>query len=168
MATPEQPGYDAFSALITEQLEEERARKQSLEQRGLAVVTSSGTLVALLFALAALVTKPETFRLTTESKTHLGWAVVAFAVAGVLGIFTNKPLKYEEPSTAWLRSLTSVTIWNQADAVTATRRAAQSRVNAIASFRRKNVQKVRLLTTAITFEVVGVGLVAIGVVNIFG
>lgn len=167
MAAREQVGHHAFSALISEQLEEERARKQSLEQRGLAVVTSSGTLVTLLFALAALVTKPETFQLPPDSKKYLAVAVGAFAIAGVLGIFTNKPLRYEEPSTDWLRSLTAPTIWNNASEAIAARRAAESRVNTIDSFRSKNVQKVRLLAFAIGLEVVAVGLVAAGVATLF-
>jgi hypothetical protein len=164
----QQPGHESFSALVVEQLSEERVRKQSLEQRGLAVVTSSGTLVTLLFALAALVTPPENFALSNESKVYFGAAVAAFALAGVLGIFTNKPLQYAEPSVDWLRSLTTPPIWDQASTSIASRRATESRINSIDSFRKKNVLKVRLLTAAITCELGGVALVAGGVIALFG
>lgn len=39
---------------MKEQLTEERARKSSLEQRGIAVTTSAGAIVTLLFGLTAL------------------------------------------------------------------------------------------------------------------
>ena len=46
-------GSSVYSDYIAEQVSREDARKESLERRGLAVVTSAGAFVALLFGLAA-------------------------------------------------------------------------------------------------------------------
>jgi hypothetical protein len=54
-------GGPIYVELLKERLQEERAHKTSLEQRGLSVITSSGTLVTLLFALAAVVTASKSF-----------------------------------------------------------------------------------------------------------
>jgi hypothetical protein len=43
-----------YGPLINAQVEDEQARKTSLEQRGLAVITTSGVLVSLLFGLGAI------------------------------------------------------------------------------------------------------------------
>ena len=47
-------GRAIYSDYIKEQLDAQEARKISLEQRGLAVITTSGVLVTLLFGLTAL------------------------------------------------------------------------------------------------------------------
>ncbi|HEX8117309.1 MAG TPA: hypothetical protein VF521_08555, partial [Pyrinomonadaceae bacterium] len=49
-------GYAAYGDFIKDELEAQDKRKASFEQRGLAVITTSGALVTLLFALAALST----------------------------------------------------------------------------------------------------------------
>lgn len=160
-------GFEPYEALITGLLSEERDRKTSIEQRGLAVVTSSGTLVTLLFALAALVTEAEGIRLPETSRRLLVAAVVLFVAAGILGIFTNKPLRYAEPGTDWLRKLTVPKVWDYTTAPLAARRAAEARVASIESFRDKNKEKVRLLTAAITAQVIAVSALAVAVMVVF-
>ncbi len=160
-------GFEPYEALITALLNEERQRKQSIEQRGLSVVTSSGTLATLLFALAALVTKSDTFRLPESVKPFLIIAIVSFSAAGILGIFTNKPLRYAEPGTEWLSKVTAPSVWDGTTRGLAARRSAEARVNSIISFRDKNKEKVQLLTAAVSFQVVAVSALAIAVVQVF-
>lgn len=160
-------GYELLQTLISDQLAEERARKQSLEQRGLAVITSSGTMVTLLFALAALVTNDDDFVISGSSKFLLAGAATSFSVAAVLAIFIQKPLLYQEPGIRWLRTVTSASVWDTVSATTASRRAAEARVNSIESFRQKNLQKVRLLTAALSFEAAAIAFVVGTVATIF-
>jgi hypothetical protein len=68
---------DAYTALIIEQLAEERSRKTSLEQRGISVITSSGALVTLLFGLAALTTKPQGYQVPDGATFSFILALVA-------------------------------------------------------------------------------------------
>ena len=58
-ATKEPKGRAVYGEYIKEQLNAQEARKNSLEQRGLAVITTSGALVTLLFGLTALTCRSE-------------------------------------------------------------------------------------------------------------
>lgn len=64
-------GFQPYQELLVGLLAEERERKKSIEQRGLSVVTSSGTLATLLFALAVLVTGSKGFQLPGSSRQLL-------------------------------------------------------------------------------------------------
>jgi hypothetical protein len=134
-----------------------------LQQRGLAVVTSSGTLVTLLFAIGAVAIEATDFTLPELAKVLFALALVAFAIAGIFGILANRPDYYEEVDTAWLRKAMSPVAWNYNNLALAKRRTSEARVKSIDSFREKNQQKVKLLTRAIGSEVAAVGLVAVGV-----
>ena len=129
----------------------------------MAVVTSSGTLVTLLFAIGAVATEATDFTLPGPSKVLFGLALVAFAVAGIFGILTNRPDFYEEVDAAWLRKTLSPIAWNYDDVALGKRRASEARVKSIESFRERNPHKVNLLTKAIAAEVAAVVLVAAGI-----
>src|SRR4051812_49050206 len=73
------PGAPVYADYIAEQVVREDARKESVERRGLAVVTTSGALATLLFALAALSTKANDFHLSGWSEFFLALAVVALS-----------------------------------------------------------------------------------------
>lgn len=91
IATPAGP---EFAAYVSEQLEAEEKRRTSLEARGLAVITTSGTVVTLLLALAALVTKSQDFQLPESAQPWVITAVVSFVAAAALGIAANAPQLY--------------------------------------------------------------------------
>lgn len=55
-APPVSQGTSVYSDFLAGELAAQDARKASFEQRGIAVVTTAGTLVTLLFGLAALST----------------------------------------------------------------------------------------------------------------
>jgi hypothetical protein len=73
---PSKPGAE-YSAFLKDLVEAEEKRNTGMETRGLAVVTSSGTLVTLLLGLAALVTRVQQAKLP-------GLALGAAAVAAAL------------------------------------------------------------------------------------
>jgi hypothetical protein len=83
-----------YAEYVAQLLAGQEARKASLEQRGLSVVTSSGTLVTLLFGLVALLTKGASYRLPTKTHGWLATSLTLFVIAAVLGVFTNLPLRY--------------------------------------------------------------------------
>ncbi len=127
------------------------------------MVTSSGTLVTLLFAIGAIATEATDFRLPGHAKVIFSLALVAFAVAGIFGILTNRPDFYEEVDAAWLRKTLSPVAWNYDNIALARRRTSEARVKSIESFRERNPHKVNLLTWAIASEVAAVVLVALGI-----
>lgn len=126
-------------------------------------MTSSGTLVTLLFAIGAIATEATDFTLPGHAKVIFTLALVAFAVAGIFGILTNRPDFYEEVDAAWLRKTLSPVAWNYDNIALARRRTSEARVKSIESFRERNPQKVNLLTWAIASEVAAVVLVALGI-----
>lgn len=134
-----------------------------MQQRGLAVVTSSGTLVTLLFAIGAVATETTDFTLPGLAKVFFALALVAFAAAGIFGILTNRPNFYEEVDAAWLRKTLSPVAWNYDNLALGKRRASEARVKSIESFREKNPGKANLLTYAIASEVAAVVLIAMGI-----
>lgn len=70
-------------------------RKASLEQRGINIITASGALVTLVFAVSAIVTKSTTFKFFRGWEHWLLVAALAFFVgASIGGIITNRAYRY--------------------------------------------------------------------------
>jgi len=82
--------YDFLEKLIAEQDQ----RKDSLERRALAVITTSGTLVSLLFGLVSVLTKAEHFSLPRASHSYIAAALILFVSSAFLAIVTNAPILY--------------------------------------------------------------------------
>jgi hypothetical protein len=70
----------------------QEARKDSIERRGMAVITTSGSLVTLLLGLVAVLTSADGFTLVTQARGPLFVALAAFAAAAVLALASNVPL----------------------------------------------------------------------------
>ena len=86
---------DRLEAELDGQLALEWDRKASLEQRGINIITASGALVTLVFAVSAIVTKSTTF------KFFRGWehwllvaALIFFVAAAIGGIASNRVASY--------------------------------------------------------------------------
>jgi hypothetical protein len=155
----------AYNQLIADQLWEERSRKSSLEARGLAVITTSGTLATLLFALTAGLTTAAHFKLPGHARLPLVLALVAFVLAALLGLITNIPLQYKEPSPDGLAVLVDANYWS-ASAEIGQIRVAQARVSTLAAARSANAQKVTLLLGAMFFELLAVGFLTWAIIAI--
>jgi hypothetical protein len=147
MAAPP-PGRAIYAAYIEEQVEAQDSRKGSLEQRGLAVITTSGTLVTLLFGLAALSTKQNaTFSLPQASRVLIVIAIGFFFFAIVTAIVTNVPFFYQvvepEPLHTAVRDR-----WDDSDAV-AERKVAYTRLTVMESAQKMNTIKAVTLFIAV-------------------
>ena len=130
------------------------ARKASLEQRGLAVITTSGTLATLLFGLTALISGATGFQLPRQAHGPLGVALISFTIAALLALLTNVPLFYktvELGDTAdQLRNLFSKSKFDALALITATRATMLKRARIV------NDIKAWFLVVGLAFEVVGV------------
>jgi hypothetical protein len=144
--------------LVRELLEAEDKRCESLESRGSSVITVSGTLVTLLFALAALVTEQEGFTLPDAARDRMSLAVVAFVVAALLAIATNarQPARITDPA-----ALTKLLpeLWVR-DVDYAKKTATATRLEQLAVTQAANDRKALALLGAITAQVVAVLLLA--------
>src|SRR4051794_38201016 len=103
-APPGITGFGVYGEFIKDELDVQDKRKASFEQRGLAVITTSGTLVTLLFALAALSTKEaDTFSLPHGAKVWLLIALGFFFVSALFALLTNAPLVYQAVTAEKIR-----------------------------------------------------------------
>lgn len=152
----------AYAELIGEQLDQERARKASIEARGLSVITTSGALVTLLFALGSLISGVEGYKLPETGRWLLLGALAGFLLAAIAAIVANFPLRYREVSVPGLRRLTQPEWWTKPVAP-ASRRAAEARLNVLQRARATNAFKVKALVLAMIIEVLAVVLVAAAV-----
>lgn len=162
---PEPNAGTAYGELIACQLAEERERKTSLEARGVTVITTSSTLATLLFALTAGLTSATAFRLPGLAKLPLVLALCAFVAAAALGLLTNVPLRYREPTPRGLAKLIAVNFWTAPPEI-GQLRVAQAQVTTLAAARAANQLKVRLLLGAISCELLAIVFLAWAITDI--
>jgi hypothetical protein len=148
--------------LVEEQLEEERATKNSLEQRGSFVITSAGAIVTLLFGLAAVVTSRTSFNVPDSARFVLVAAVGFFFLAAMGGLLANLPWRYAEVDEDDLRRLVQPAHWDRSFEVAA-RRTTEARIGILSSARETNAIKAAAVSGALLAEVVAVALVATSV-----
>jgi hypothetical protein len=154
-------GVAAYGEYLKDQLAAEEKRKASLEQRGLAIVSSAGALVTLLFALGALATKAQDFVLEQEAKVLLVAAVGIFLAAAVSALATNLPTPYENVSPDALRDRLRESPVRDEDA--ARRDIALTSVKVLRDAKAKNQRKAKLLFGSLLIEVVAVAVVGVAV-----
>jgi hypothetical protein len=148
---------------ITKQIEDARASTSSLQSRGLAVISSCGTLVALLFGLCALATKAQNFTLPTSTKLPLFLAAIFLVLAAFAALTTNRPRSAEAVALRKLRPLLEQELWN-APAVHAQQEIARTMLSVALSERQRNIKIARFLVAAITCEILGIFFVMFAIV----
>jgi hypothetical protein len=102
----DQSGREALSSFVHDMLKAEESRGSSIESRGQAVVSISGTLVTLLLALASLVTRGRGFVLPSSARNLLAAAVVAFAASVTAAVFSIVPRRSQtvDPKSSRMKS----------------------------------------------------------------
>jgi hypothetical protein len=157
---PEQtPGGPLWTELIKEALAEERSRKDSLERRGVAMLSASAFLSAFVLSLLAF-----TFENISELprvETGAVWvALGGFVLAAVFGLVANWPTGFSEPTVGYLTKINEQTYWDSSQA-TAAHRVNESRLKTINAYRRTNNGKAKVITAALVFETIGIASLAV-------
>ena len=97
-------GTTTYGQYVEDELAAQSARKASLEQRAVTVITSSGALATLLFGLAALsTTRDATFALPQSAGDLLVVSLGCFVVAATFALAANIPLRYQAVRPASIR-----------------------------------------------------------------
>jgi len=147
---------------VKDELAAEDARKSSFEQRGQVVITTAGTLVTLLLAVAALSTKQAaTFTLPDAARTWLLVGLGFFFASAVAALFINFPRVYQVVPVEKIKERL-----NRASPPTADRAAkaiALTRLDAVESAKTQNTIKGRALAAALALEALAVGCLAVAV-----
>jgi hypothetical protein len=143
---------------VKEQVAREMERKESLEKRALSVITTSGVLASLIFALAAFNIDQKTFDLPGDANVALSIGLVAFFGAAVLALVSNLPIPYEEvtPDALW-RAIRSEPWQKSSQAVL--QDTAETEVKVLRDARKKNGYKALVLWLAVLAEVVAIGAI---------
>jgi hypothetical protein len=153
-------GRTLYAAYIKDQLDVQEARKSSLEQRGLAVITTSGALVTLLFGLTALTTKrAATFNIPGLAATFLTVAIGFFVLAALSALLTNLPRSYQGVTVDALREAVK-NRWDDTEAV-ASKMVALTQLKVLASAKDVNTQKGYFLVAGMALEIIAVALVGV-------
>ncbi len=151
-----------IAAYLKDEIAAQDARKSSFEQRGLAVVTTAGALVTLLFGLTALSTKAQpTYHLPHSARYFLAAALVLFLLAALAALGTNVPLSYQAVTADAIRGRLKEVSVRSADA--AELDIALTRVKTLRDAKKKNGLKGWMLFAAMALEVAAVALVGIAV-----
>lgn len=158
-------GTVVYGDFLQGELAAQEARKSSFEQRGLAVVTTAGVLVTVLFGLAALSTnaaKGDPF--STEEKTWLAAALLLFVLSAAAALCTNVPLKYQAVEADTVKARLKETPVRDVDA--AQRDIALTQIRVLADAKRKNTWKGWLLFSALLCEVLAVACVGVAIFEV--
>jgi hypothetical protein len=153
-------GAELVAKLIESELDAEEARKTSVESRGNLVITTSGGLVTLLFALAALVSGQDKYVPPALAVVFILAALVFFVAAAVLGLLTGAVRDYARVKISDVRE----TVQTEFDTITiadAQRRIAENNLAVLEEARRQTTGKAGLLQLAVIAEVAAVGLLAV-------
>lgn len=153
---------DVYTEFVKLLLDAEATRRTALEDKGGAVITTSGTLVTLLFGLVAVVTGADTFTLPGASHGWLIAAIAFFVAASLTAILISVPLPYGQTD---ITAAMLAGWWGQQPAQA---QAAVSgvRLQALAAARRMNAIKARILIAATLFELVAVVMLGVAVLSI--
>jgi hypothetical protein len=152
-------GRDVYSEFLKSLIDAEISRKASLEQRGLAVITTSGALVTLLFGSMAVYTNSKSFKQPPGEKGLFLIAAICFVLAGVTAIVVNLPLFYGEIE---LTEENLRPVWGDT-ASDAQAAVAAIRLQRLYSAKKANTLKAYSLIIAMAFELCAAGALAAAV-----
>jgi len=150
---------DAYGRLIDDQLNQERQRKISFENRGVTVINTSSALATLLFALTASLTLAAKFQLPESAKLPLILALGAFVFSAILGLAVNMPMIYGAPAPEGLEKLCTAEYW-EAPATIGQLRLAGAQIDELTASLEANKFKARFLVAAIVCEILATGFLA--------
>jgi hypothetical protein len=159
-----------YGEYLKDEIARQDARQSSFEQRGIAIVTTAGTLVTLLFGLAALSTSSAQGNpLHHKESVFLAVALVLFFAAGVLALLTNVPLGYVGPDLPDPKKPEKPSFGDRLNAEpedsykAALYAVADVRLKILASAQKQNGRKGKLLFVALIAEVAAVACVAVAI-----
>jgi hypothetical protein len=153
---------DALSraGLVNRELALEEARKESLEKRGITVITASGVIVTLIFAFSAAVAKGNQFgNFNSWEKILLGLALTLFIVSSLFGLATNRPRNYGVLPLKTLRGQNEKGQETPSEPIS--EETLQEMINVVEVSRERNDVKASALVLSITLQSLAVLVVGI-------
>jgi hypothetical protein len=137
-------------------------RKKTLEGRGTTILTTSGSLLALIFGLTVVVSGKDPKFGNHCAILLLMASLLAFVVSAVIGIFIAiNGSKYTLAGRRLLESLTGNETWEDQSEDEARRMWVKRQVNTSLSLRRGNNRKAKAVTWSLAAQVLAVTLLSV-------
>lgn len=149
-------------ALLLDQLADERARKGSLEQRGIAIITSSGTLVTIVLGFVALATRNPSYTLPPGAVRLLVIALVALVAAAAAGLLINVPARVPIVDAEQLAATAEQADWDHADS-DSLRAEYRIQGDLLIELRKLNRRRAHVLLASLLLEVLALAMMAVSV-----
>ncbi|MCZ7662716.1 MAG: hypothetical protein M5U22_07170 [Thermoleophilia bacterium] len=159
-------GDEVYSTFLTERLDAQEARKASLEQRGIIVITTAGALATLLLAVAGVVTSQKDYGPPASVTPLLVATAAAFLFAALLALATNLPLRYREIDVPTTLAMMQAH-WGETS-TSALARTTATRAALLRGAQRANNMKSWLLVAALGCEAIALVLLVVVVALLLG
>jgi hypothetical protein len=159
----EPPATEPTSAVVRDEIKallgEEARRKESIERRGVGVITLSAALVTLILTAGQLASRAGLPSLPFWSRTALMVAAASFAIAAILGLVANWVWRYEEIKIADLALYVSRDWWDKPGKLVALR-LAEAEIKVLGDARRLTERKGFALQAALFVQTVAIAALA--------
>jgi hypothetical protein len=153
-------GVVSRATLLNDEWARETSRKDSLEKRGITVITTSGVLVTLIFAFTSAVAKGNSLgNFTLGEKIAIAIALLFFVISAAFGIATNTPRNYAGVDYETLKQIST----NETPQTPITELMWSDLVDALATSRSRNDTKAAALSLSIVFQTIAIFVVAVTV-----
>jgi hypothetical protein len=149
-------GYDVYDTFIAELVAAEEQRKNSIEARATGVISTSGAIVTLLLALAAVATRQAEYVPPRSISGELLTATLLFVAGIVVALLVTAPLPFINAKPEELRAAVKELWTDPADV--ATKRTSATRVKFLYRAQMLNTIKAWALLVALALEVAAIGL----------
>ncbi|WP_123962322.1 hypothetical protein [Streptomyces sp. TLI_185] len=153
---------EVIGEFIDRQLIAAREKRDKLEARGVSVVTTSGALVTLQLAFAALLPKEKKVPPVAAS-VSIGLSMACFLIAAVFAICVNIPKRWLEADPATLAPLLGDPLWGF-PALTAKRKVAKVRLEVLRQVEVGLAFKAKCLFAAFVAQLAGIASITAGAV----
>ncbi|MGP3955619.1 hypothetical protein ACTWPT_06440 [Nonomuraea sp. 3N208] len=161
--TEKAPSGGRYLSLLLDQLADERALKGALEQRAIVVISTSGTLVAIVLGFVSLAARTQAYAVPQPTVLLLTCAFGALIAASITGLLINLPVRTYVIDDAELVKAADQPDWHIADEESS-REEYQLQASLLVKLRRVNRVRVRLLFIALLLEVLALILMVASIV----
>ncbi|BBY88458.1 hypothetical protein [Mycolicibacterium tokaiense] len=155
------PGALVYQALVRDALAAEYERRKGLENRGAVLLTSSGTMVTIIFGLTVFITGKDFVFVNRSAVELVCQSLIPFVLSAVLAIFVQAFLpKYEVIKSEDLVKLVRDDKYWTSSAEDATRESVDLQVKTTCSLRKGNGFKAFCVLTSFGLQLVAIAMVS--------
>lgn len=155
-----------FTDFAEKELRAERDRRDVLDGRGSAVLSTSSTLVTIMVALGAFASGSSGFGIAPASWVLFLLALIAFLFAGLFGLLAQRLIPYQKTRADQLRRWRkSDSAWHET-ANLARRAVTEANITTIDTLRVGNDRKAKTVAVAHTCQLVGLVILTGAIISI--